>query len=284
LAERNEAAAMVERSGRRPTGRLMLAGGVLGFAFGGFFDGILLHQVLQWHHFLSLVPGEALRDIRVQILWDGLFHVAVYLVAAVGLFLLWRARDGFAASGADRRLLAAALLGFAVWQAVDIVLFHWIIAIHRIRVDVPNPLAWDVGWLLTTGLPPLLLAWWLGRTADSGGSPGRGHGGAVAAVLALVVLAAAPVAVPPGRRDDGARPVPSRARPGGGPGGVAAADGRMIWADERGELAAVDLGPGGSAWRLYRHGALLVGSSPVGRLPRWSKLAGVSRAGRRPGP
>jgi uncharacterized membrane protein len=27
----------------------------LGFAFGAFFDGILLHQVLQWHHLL--MPG-----------------------------------------------------------------------------------------------------------------------------------------------------------------------------------------------------------------------------------
>src|SRR5690606_18965301 len=32
-------------------------GTVLGFALGGFFDGILLHQILQWHHLLSLVPG-----------------------------------------------------------------------------------------------------------------------------------------------------------------------------------------------------------------------------------
>jgi uncharacterized membrane protein len=27
---------------------------VLGFGLGGFFDGIILHQVLQWHHLLSL--------------------------------------------------------------------------------------------------------------------------------------------------------------------------------------------------------------------------------------
>ena len=29
------------------------AGYSLGFGIGGFFDGILLHQVLQWHHLLS---------------------------------------------------------------------------------------------------------------------------------------------------------------------------------------------------------------------------------------
>lgn len=257
----------------------MLAGGVLGFALGGFFDGILLHQVLQWHHFLSLVPGEALRDIRVQILWDGLFHVAVYAVAAVGLALLWRARGGFAASGADRRLLAAALLGFAAWQAVDIVVFHWIVGIHRIRVDVPDPLLWDVGWLVVTGLPPLLLAWWIGRMSgsDGDGAPGRGRASAVAAALALIVLAAAPVA---SRPPADVTTVLVLFRPGLGVeavlAAVAAADGRMVWADERAGLAAVDLGPDGNAWRLYRHGALLVGSSPVvgGGCLGWSKLAG----------
>ena len=59
-------------------------GAVLGFALGGFFDGILLHQILQWHHLLSLVPG--LEDIRLQILWDGYFHALMYALAALGLF------------------------------------------------------------------------------------------------------------------------------------------------------------------------------------------------------
>ncbi len=33
--------------------RLAWAGTILGFSLGGFFDGILLHQVLQWHHLFS---------------------------------------------------------------------------------------------------------------------------------------------------------------------------------------------------------------------------------------
>ena len=36
---------------------LMRPAFVLGFATGRLFDGILLHQILQWHHLLSLVPG-----------------------------------------------------------------------------------------------------------------------------------------------------------------------------------------------------------------------------------
>jgi uncharacterized membrane protein len=131
---------------------------LLGFALGGFFDGIMLHQVLQWHHLLSLVPGAG--DLRAQILWDGLFHILMYVLAAIGLAGLWRkGRDGL-----DRRQLAVLLLlGFGLWQVVDVVLFHWIMGIHRIRVDRPDPLLWDLGWLVAIGGPPLLAAWLLGR-------------------------------------------------------------------------------------------------------------------------
>src|SRR5690606_41087677 len=69
--------------------RLEWAGYALGFGLGGFFDGILLHQVLQWHHLLSGVE-QARQDIRVLILADGLFHVLMYVVAGMGLWLLWR--------------------------------------------------------------------------------------------------------------------------------------------------------------------------------------------------
>ena len=55
--------------------RAWLPAVTLGFALGGFFDGVLLHQILQWHHLLSLVPG--MDDLRLQILWDGYFHAAM---------------------------------------------------------------------------------------------------------------------------------------------------------------------------------------------------------------
>lgn len=83
---------------------LRRAGFLLGFSLGGFFDGILLHQVLQWHHLLSNVQAAALRDVRAQMLADGLFHVLMYFIAAWALWLLWKARADYAAPGADRAL------------------------------------------------------------------------------------------------------------------------------------------------------------------------------------
>ena len=36
-------------------GRWWWAALLLGFSLGGFFDGIVLHQILQWHNMLSSV-------------------------------------------------------------------------------------------------------------------------------------------------------------------------------------------------------------------------------------
>ena len=66
------------------------AGYALGFGIGGFFDGILLHQILQWHHLLSGLQGAPYDDLRFQVLADGLFHVFMYVVTVIGLWLLWQ--------------------------------------------------------------------------------------------------------------------------------------------------------------------------------------------------
>lgn len=176
-----------------------LAAGILGFALGGFIDGILLHQVLQWHHLLSLVEGEALRDLRVQILADGLFHVLMYIIAVVGLWLLWRARLGITGQRADMRIVACAFLGFGIWQVVDVAGFHWVMGIHRIRVDVPNPLFWDIAWLVVFAVPSLGAGWWLMSRARHDG-PGGPTWRKAPAALAALVLVAGPVAMlpPPG--------------------------------------------------------------------------------------
>ena len=127
---------------------------ILGFALGGFFDGILLHQILQWHHLLSLVPG--MDDLRLQVLWDGYFHMLMYVVALVGLLGLWRAwRRGALAAG--RPLAGAILVGFGLWHSIDALLSHWLLGIHRIRIDSPDPLLWDLAWLVVFGIAPLLV-------------------------------------------------------------------------------------------------------------------------------
>lgn len=162
------------------------AGFLLGFALGGFFDGILLHQILQWHHLLSGLQGERFVDIRVQILADGGFHALMYVLAIVGLWLLWKTRRQCTEPGAGRALLAMAMIGFGVWHVADSIISHWLMGIHRIRMDSSNPLMWDLIWLFAFGVVPLLVGLWLKRK-PSGGAPSRGT--IAAAVLAFCSLA-----------------------------------------------------------------------------------------------
>lgn len=231
---------------------------LIGFAMAGFFDGILLHQVLQWHHLLSLVPGEAVQDPRVQIAADGAFHVLMYALLAVGLVLQWRGRRRTLVQP-GRRVLGAFLLGFGSWQVVDVVLFHWILRLHHIRIDAPQPLAWDIGWLVLLGLPPLFFGWRLLRS-------GSGRGGRVlAGVLTLITAGAGLQALRPPTDTDAVVLFAPGVSPTQVMTGLAAADARLVEINMAGDLAIVSFERPGRAWRLYRHGALLVGGAgPAG--------------------
>lgn len=248
------------RRSRRP----VVAAFVLGFALSGFFDGILLHQVLQWHHFLSLVPGETYRDLRTQVYADGLFHVAVYVVALIGIGLLWRARAGLGSSGAATRLWGGAVLGFGVWNIVDVGFFHWVLGIHRIRVNVPNPMAYDLAWIVVLGFGVAALGGWiLRRRSSSPTLPDSISGSAAAASLVVMLAAAAPVASIPS--PDGTTLIVFR--PGTGAAtalnAIVAADGAVVAMDPEGAYAVVKLGKERSTLSLYRAGALLVTRSPA---------------------
>lgn len=260
-------ASLAVRSHSGFTKRLSWAGYLLGFGLGGFFDGILLHQVLQWHHLLIAVEAPPFQDIRIQILADGLFHVLMYIITAVGLWLLWRTRREFAEPSADRLLLATTLIGFGVWHVLDGVLSHWILGIHRIRMDVENRLFWDLLWFFAFGVVFIAAGWLLRRNMGSGGSSGGLKRVVAPAVLTFAVLVTGPLAALP---PPGIKTVMVLFRPGITVPDVFAAmdavDGRVVWNDSSGQLWAVDLSSGGDAMRLYRHGALWVSNSflPVG--------------------
>ena len=241
---------------------LLAATFTIGVGLSGFFDGILLHQLLQWHHLLSLVPGETFRSIGAQIFADGMFHVAMYAVTAAGLWLLWRRRDALARHPQGWRIVAGGgLLGFGVWNVIDVAFFHWTLGIHRIRVDVPDPMAYDIGWLVILGLLPLIPAWLLLRRARGDGG---GHGAAAGAALSLLALAAAPLASLP---QPGTNSAIVLFRPGTSAGAaltaVAAADARILWTDRDAGLMALALDRPGATAALYRGGALLVTRSPA---------------------
>ena len=60
---------------------------LLGLGLGGFIDGIVLHEILQWHHMVSHVddyPTDTVAGLEVNVLADGFFHVATWLLVWAG--------------------------------------------------------------------------------------------------------------------------------------------------------------------------------------------------------
>lgn len=241
---------------REGRGGLMAAAAIIGVGLSGFFDGILLHQILQWHHLLSLMPGETFRSLEVQILADGLFHALMYAVTAAGLWMLWRRRRSLAEAG-WRTIAGGGLLGFGLWNVADIGLLHWVLRIHRVRLDVPNPMLYDIVWILLLGAAPAIAGWLLLRQGRS-----DGYGPAAGALVSVLALLAAPLAaLPQGNGRDyvvllrpGAPLVPTL-------NAVIAADGRIVAAGATMMVVRFDR-PFSSA-KLYNAGALLVTRSPI---------------------
>src|SRR3954453_6774964 len=68
-------------SSSRGSPRLVVAVSVLGIGFGALFDGIVFHQVLQWHHLISATqPATSLAGLELNTLADGLFHVVGWVL------------------------------------------------------------------------------------------------------------------------------------------------------------------------------------------------------------
>jgi uncharacterized membrane protein len=229
-------------------------GYVLGFALGGFFDGILLHQILQWHHLLSSIDGD---DIRFQVAADGYFHALMYVIAAVGLWMLWASRRT-PGEMSGRLLFAGILIGFGAWHVVDALLSHWLLGIHRIRMGSSSPLFWDLLWLGLFGLLPMILGWIMSGPKDDGS--GTVRSAAPARTLAvLLVTGAGALGIWPLRGNEFNTVLFA---PGTGQDHVlrslASVDGQVVWMDGSGELAVIRLDQNQSAWGLFRHGAILV--------------------------
>src|ERR671916_2204771 len=71
-------------------------GFLLGLGLGGFVDGIVLHQILQWHHMLTSTgehPATTVAGLEANTLADGFFHLATWACVAAGsagLIAAWR--------------------------------------------------------------------------------------------------------------------------------------------------------------------------------------------------
>lgn len=131
--------------------RVIQAGTVLGFGLGGFVDGIVLHQIMQWHNMGSAVlPPTTMAAMSQNMVWDGLFHLATWFVTFAGVWMLWQ--QGPRGAPTARVFSGQLLLGWGAFNLIEGVVDHHLLGIHHVR-DLPFHIpAYDWAFLAIAGI------------------------------------------------------------------------------------------------------------------------------------
>ncbi|MCU1520856.1 MAG: hypothetical protein JWN19_1241 [Arthrobacter sp.] len=138
-----------------------LAALLYGLGLGGFVDGIVLHQIFQWHHLLSHTsdhPVDTVPGLEANTLADGFFHLAMWLLvvaASVTTIAAWR-RGAIAPNWSFH--FGLVLAGWGIFNVIEGLINHHLLQLHHVRDDLGGPPAWDIGFLAVSVL--LIAAGW----------------------------------------------------------------------------------------------------------------------------
>jgi uncharacterized membrane protein len=144
-----------------------IPGVLLGLGLGGFVDGIVVHQLFQWHHLISAThdhPVTTVAGLEANTFADGLFHMGTWILVLAGtmsMLLAWR-RGRLAPSW--RSQIGLLLAGWGSFNLVEGMVNHQILGIHHVRDDLGGPLSWDLGFV-SFALLLLVGGWALHRSA-----------------------------------------------------------------------------------------------------------------------
>jgi uncharacterized membrane protein len=143
----------IDQMDRLPVESFPTSAGILfGLGLGGFFDGIVLHQILQWHHMLTDAgyPPNSVENLKINTLWDGLFHATTYVFVVLGLIVLWRSSRRTHIRWSSKLLIGSLLIGFGLFNLVEGIINHHLLAIHHVNETGPQEqwIYWDLGFLV----------------------------------------------------------------------------------------------------------------------------------------
>jgi uncharacterized membrane protein len=133
---------------------------ILGFGLLGAFDGIVFHQLLQWHSVYMHT------DLQGQIISDGLFHAFTTIALVWGAITLWRAGNPNSIERGKRLLLSGIFIGGGTFNLVEGIINHHILQIHHVKQGDPNELWYDLAFL-ASGLILVLIGMVIKRSTEN---------------------------------------------------------------------------------------------------------------------
>lgn len=158
---------------------LTKAGIVLGLGLGGFVDGIVLHQILGWHHLICTTDTcqvETVAALKVQNTQDGFFHLSTWILTALGVGMLFRAARATTQIWSGKSLFGAMLAGWGIFNFVEGLIDHQILGIHHVRPGHPNQFVFDM-LFLASGVLLVLVGMSMAKNGQRG-APGVPQSGA----------------------------------------------------------------------------------------------------------
>ena len=141
--------------------RILRAGIVLGLAIGGFFDGIVLHQILGWHHMVCKTPHcrpLSVAQLEQQNTLDGLFHLTCWILCVIGLVLLSGTIRNQGTVWSGKALAGAILIGCGLFNFVEGIIDHQILGLHHLLPEDPHQFLYDM-MFLASGVVLFLIGW-----------------------------------------------------------------------------------------------------------------------------
>ncbi len=149
---------------------------LLGVGLGGFVDGIVLHQLLQWHHMLTDTgdhPATTVAGLEANTVADGFFHLATWAFVATATVLTVRAWQRGELAPPWRAHAGMLLAGWGIFNLVEGIIDHHLLGVHHVLDSLPpSParLALDLAFL-GLGVVFLLIGWRLVREGSNATTP-----------------------------------------------------------------------------------------------------------------
>lgn len=121
---------------------------ILGIGIGGFMDGILLHQILQWHGMVSnRLATDTVVGKAVNMFWDGIFHVVALTAVIIGVISLVRLLKKKNINPSPKLVWGGLFAGWGLFNFVEGLIHHHIIGLHNVNEFALNQDIWNYGFL-----------------------------------------------------------------------------------------------------------------------------------------